>query len=50
MQRKSIALWVSIAVIGVLVLGIAGVSLQADEPITYRPNDRANHHPVNPNE
>ena len=50
MQRKSIALWVSIAVIGVLVLGIAGVSLQADEPVVYRPNDRANHHPVHPND
>lgn len=48
MQRKNIAFWLSFAVIGVLVLGIAGVSLQAEEPITYRPNDRANHHPVHP--
>jgi len=49
MQRNSKAIWVSLAVLGVIILaGVAGISLQAEEPIAYGPNDRANHHPLHP--
>lgn len=50
MNRHTKLVLLSAAIIGVLLAaGIAGMSLQANEPASYQPNDRANHHPVNPN-
>lgn len=49
MQRKMSTLWITAAILGVVILaGVAGVSLRADAPSSHYPNDRANHHPVRP--
>jgi hypothetical protein len=48
-QRKTKALLIAAVALGALVLaGFVGVSVQDDEFVPYRPNDRANHHPVHP--
>lgn len=50
MQRKSKAILAGAVFLAMLLLaGIAGVSIQADEPLGHLPNDRANHHPLDPN-
>jgi hypothetical protein len=50
MHRKNKAIWISVAVVGFIVLaGVAGISIQANEPAPHYPNDRANHHPLHPN-
>ena len=50
MPRKNKAIWISVAIVGFIVLtGAAGISLQAHEPVAHHPNDRANHHPLHPN-
>jgi hypothetical protein len=51
MLRKNKAIWISVAVVGFIVLaGAAGISIQANESIVAKhPNDRANHHPLHPN-
>lgn len=49
MPRKNKAIWISVAVLGFIVLaGVAGISIQASEPVSKYPNDRANHHPLHP--
>lgn len=51
MLRNNKAIWISIAVVGFIVLaGAAGISIQASEPVSKYPNDRANHHPLHPND
>jgi hypothetical protein len=51
MRHRAKTILISAALLGVLlVAGIVGVSLQAEEAPSYRPNDRANHHPVNPDQ
>ncbi len=50
MNRHTKIILLGAAVIGaLLVAGIAGMTPQAEEPASYRPNDRANHHPADPN-
>lgn len=55
MRHKNKAIWISVAVVGFIVLaGVAGISIQANEPVSKHPpvskypNDRANHHPLHP--
>lgn len=51
MLRGNKVIWISAAVVGFIVLaGVAGISLQASEPVSKFPNDRANHHPLHPND
>jgi len=50
MKHRARTILISATLLGVLLIaGIVGVSIQAEEASSYRPNDRANHHPVNPN-
>ena len=43
-HKKSIL--IVIAALGAIVLGgIVSVQLSADQPVSYWPNDKANHHP-----
>lgn len=50
MQRNKKAIWVTVAIIGFVVLaGAAGISIHASEPAPSHPNDRANHHPRHSN-
>lgn len=49
MQRNTKVIWFTVAILGIITaVGIVSVSLQADSPVSYRPNDRANHHPLHP--
>ena len=51
MNRSKGAILTTAVILGIVVLaGVLGVSLQASEPVSRYPNDRANHHPVNPNQ
>jgi hypothetical protein len=50
MKHNKGAFLTTAIILGVVVLaGVLGVSLQASEPVGKYPNDRANHHPVKPN-
>ncbi len=50
MQRNNKVIWVTVAIIGFIVLaGVAGISIEASEPTPHYANDRANHHAVVPN-
>lgn len=55
MQRSKGAILTTAVILGIVVIaGVLGVSLQASESANDQgsryPNDRANHHPVNPNQ
>ena len=43
-HKKSILVMLA-ALSAVVLAGFVSVSLSADEPMSYRPNDKANHHP-----
>jgi hypothetical protein len=43
-HKKSILI-VMAALSAVVLAGFVSVSLSADGPVSYAPNDRANHHP-----
>ncbi|WP_162917252.1 hypothetical protein [Dongia deserti] len=45
------AVLIALAALSAIVLaGFVSVSLTAEEPVSYHPNDRANHHPRHVNE
>ena len=48
-SHKKAFLIVTAALSAIVLAGFVSVSLTAQEPITYRPNDRANHQPLHPN-
>lgn len=49
MQQKARIFWITITVLGAFALaGFAGMSMQGPTQFADLPNDRANHHPVNP--
>jgi hypothetical protein len=44
-SHKKSFLIVMAALCAVVLAGFVSVTLSADEPVTYRPNGKANHHP-----
>jgi hypothetical protein len=49
-QHKTRALLIIAAALGAIVLaGFVGVSVKDDDFVPYRPNGKANHHPLHPN-
>ena len=50
MSHKKSILIVMSALSAVVLAGFVSVSLSAEQPISYRPNDKANHHPRSVNE
>ena len=50
MSHKKAFMVVAVALSAIVLAGFVSVSLTAEETATYRPNDRANHHPLHPNE
>jgi hypothetical protein len=49
MSHKKAIVAVVVALSAIVLAGFVSVSLTAQEPISYRPNDRANHHPLHVN-
>ena len=45
MSHKKSFLVVMAALSAIVLAGFVSVSLSAGEPVSYRPNDKANHHP-----
>jgi len=49
MSHKKSILIVMAALSAVVLAGLVSVSLSANEPVGYRANDKANHHPKHVN-
>lgn len=49
MVHKKAVLIIAVALSAIVLAGFVSVSLTAQEPAAYHPNDRANHHPLHAN-